>query len=143
MTTLQRSHSRLRGAEPVDPDTRLTSGQVAQLKQRLEHERAELRAAAVARRRSLAEIQPEPGDEADDAAWNLDQHLKLRFGDAERRLLAEVEHALSKLARGEYGLCEGTGEPIGFARLSLAPWARHSVAHKEQLERARRLALAG
>lgn len=143
MTTLRQSPSRLHGAEPVDPQSGLTPSQVAQLAQRLEAERDALREASLMRRHDLAHTQPERGDEADDAAWNLDQHLALRFGDAERRRLAEVEHALVKLARGEYGVCEGTGEPIGFARLGVRPWARHSVAYRERLERAERVKLAG
>jgi DnaK suppressor protein len=142
MTTWHQSPIPLRGADALD-HSGLSSVQRAQLAQRLEAERDALRAAMLTRRRALAEAQPERGDEADDAAWNLDQHLALRFGDAERRLLAEVEHALAKLTRGEYGVCEGTGEPIGFARLLVRPWARHSVAYREQLERAERMALAG
>jgi DnaK suppressor protein len=51
------------------------------------------------------------------------------------RLLAEIDRALAKIREGAYGLCEGTGEPIGYARLRLQPWARYSVEYQEELER--------
>ncbi|RYZ80456.1 MAG: hypothetical protein EOP06_25295, partial [Proteobacteria bacterium] len=42
---------------------------------------------------------------------------------------------LEKIKSGEYGFCEGTGEPIPKRRLEVRPWCRHSVKFKEQLER--------
>ena len=43
--------------------------------------------------------------------------------------------SLEKMHTGEYGVCEGTDEPIGFKRLELRPWTRYSVGYKEMLER--------
>ena len=74
-------------------------------------------------------------DEVDLASVTIEQNLTFRLLDRERKLLAEVEHALNKIKNGEYGYCEGTGEPIPKRRLELAPWTRHSVKHKEQLEK--------
>jgi DnaK suppressor protein len=74
-------------------------------------------------------------DEVDLASATIEQNLTFHLLDRERRLLAEVEHALEKIKRGDYGYCEGTGEPIPKRRLELAPWTRHSVKHKEQLEK--------
>ena len=74
-------------------------------------------------------------DEVDLASVTIEQNLTFRLLDRERKLLAEVEHALNKIKNGDYGYCEGTGEPIPKRRLELAPWTRHSVKHKEQLEK--------
>jgi len=74
-------------------------------------------------------------DEVDLASATIEQNLTFRLLDRERKLLAEVEHAMKKIRSGDYGFCEGTGEPIPKRRLELAPWTRHSVKHKEQLER--------
>lgn len=74
-------------------------------------------------------------DEVDLASATIEQNLTFRLLDRERKLLGEVEHALAKLKSGDYGYCEGTGEAIPKRRLELAPWTRHSVKHKEQLER--------
>ena len=74
-------------------------------------------------------------DEVDLAAATVEQNLTFRLLDRDRMLLAEVEHALAKIATGDYGYCEGTGDPIPKRRLELAPWTRHSVKHKEHLEK--------
>ena len=74
-------------------------------------------------------------DEVDLASATMEQNLIFRLLDRERHLLVEIERALQKLRGGDYGYCEGTGEPIPRRRLELAPWTRHSVRHKEQLER--------
>jgi RNA polymerase-binding transcription factor DksA len=41
-----------------------------------------------------------------------------------REALGEVEHAISKLDGGSYGLCENCGRPIESARLEAMPAAR-------------------
>ncbi|MBI2603331.1 MAG: TraR/DksA family transcriptional regulator [Deltaproteobacteria bacterium] len=74
-------------------------------------------------------------DEVDLASATVEQDLTFRLLDRERRLLAEVEHALMKIKHGDFGYCEGTGEPISKRRLELTPWTRYSVKHKEQLEK--------
>lgn len=74
-------------------------------------------------------------DEVDLASATISQNLTFQLLDRERRLLVEVEHAIHKIKSGDYGFCEGTGEPIPKRRLELAPWTRHSVKHKEQLEK--------
>jgi DnaK suppressor protein len=57
------------------------------------------------------------------------------MADKDRKLLIEIDVAIEKMKNGEYGLCEGTDEPIGFKRLEIRPWTRYSVAYKELLER--------
>lgn len=74
-------------------------------------------------------------DEVDQAAAMIDQNLTFRLLDRDRKLLQEIEHALAKIDTGDYGYCEGTGEPIPKRRLELRPWCRHSVKYKERLER--------
>jgi DnaK suppressor protein len=78
------------------------------------------------------------GDEADQATRNLDQSIVLRIADKDQRLLGEIEDALAKFEDGTYGVCEGTGDPIGYGRLALRPWTRYSAAYKELLEREQR-----
>ena len=74
-------------------------------------------------------------DEVDQASAMIDQNLTFRLLDRDRKLLTEIEHALAKLDTGDFGYCEGTGEPIPKRRLELRPWCRHSVKYKERLER--------
>ncbi|MEM1032792.1 MAG: hypothetical protein AAGN82_20775 [Myxococcota bacterium] len=77
-------------------------------------------------------------DEVDVATRHAEQAYLIRFADKERKLLREIDHALEKMREGDYGLCEGTDEPIGFPRLSVRPWTRYSVRYKEELEREKR-----
>ena len=77
-------------------------------------------------------------DEVDLASATMEQNLTFRLLDRERKLLSQIERALDKMRNGEYGYCEGTGEPIPKRRLELAPWTRHSVKHKEYLEKMKR-----
>lgn len=78
-------------------------------------------------------------DEVDLASATVEQNLTFRLLDRDRKLLAEVEHALLKIDKGSYGFCEGTSEPIPKRRLELRPWTRHSVKFKESVERMRKL----
>ena len=63
--------------------------------------------------------------------------VALRLANEMRREKGNVgtDDRFDKVKNGTYGLCEGTDESIGYARLKLRPWTRHSVTYKEELER--------
>ncbi len=117
------------------PDAKLTKTEVGSLFQKLVEEKDRVLSnferhvdAALADEDILA-------DEIDLAQRSTDQAWLFRMADKDRKLLIEIDAALEKMRSGEYGLCEGTDEPIGFKRLELRPWTRYSVAYKEMLER--------
>lgn len=112
----------------------LTPAQEKELVKMLEAKRQELVGRLKSRRPSAASEQV-PGDEADQAADDAEVSLETRLLDRDAKLLREVERALEKVLDKTYGLCEGTDEPIGYARLKLRPWTRYSVTYKEELER--------
>lgn len=115
----------------------LTGAQVKELTQALASKRDELLDALKSRRSNSAkqETQRGTGDEADQASEDAETALETRLMDRDAKLLREVERALDKVKSNTYGLCEGTEEPIGYARLKLRPWTRYSVTYKEELER--------
>ena len=113
----------------------LTPPQVKELTAMLEEKRAELVEALRTRRQGSAQAETRQGDEADQASEDAEVALETRLMDRDAKLLREVERALDKVKVSTYGLCEGTDEPIGYARLKLRPWTRHSVTYKEELER--------
>ncbi|MBO3277370.1 RNA polymerase-binding protein DksA [Pseudomonas schmalbachii] len=76
-----------------------------------------------------------PSDEADMASREEQRQWQLRLLEREKRLLDKIDHALERLARGEYGWCVETGEPIGLRRLLLRPTATLCVEAKERQER--------
>jgi DnaK suppressor protein len=126
-----------REAVSAHPDAHLTQEEVETLYEKLVAERERV---VVGFDRHLQEALGETTvmpDETDMAQRSTEQAYLIRFADKERKLLSEIEHALEKLRTGEYGVCEGTEEAIGYKRLELRPWTRYSVAFKEQMERER------
>lgn len=121
-------------ARPREKD--LTPAQQKELVAALHEKRDELLSALKNRRSGSAqETRAGTGDEADQATEDAEVALETRLMDRDAKLLREVERALDKVKNGTYGLCEGTDEPIGYARLKLRPWTRYSVTYKEELER--------
>ncbi len=122
-------------ARPRERD--LTPAQQKELIAALHSKREELMAALKNRRSGSqqGEQRAGTGDEADQASEDAEVALETRLMDRDAKLLREVERALDKVKNGTYGLCEGTEEPIGYARLKLRPWTRYSVTYKEELER--------
>jgi DnaK suppressor protein len=115
----------------------LRSEQVALLREKLEAERRGLIQRLASRRERLAAPFLREPDDADWASESADQALLARLVDRDAKLLAEVNRALGKLADGGYGVCELSGEPIGFERLRVRPWARYALGAKELVERRR------
>ena len=113
----------------------LTAAQKKELITMLEKKRTDLRASLRNRRSGSTTAEDRAGDEADQASEDADIALETRLMDRDAKLLREVERAFKKVADDSYGYCEGTDEPIGYARLKLRPWTRYSVTYKEELER--------
>jgi DnaK suppressor protein len=55
--------------------------------------------------------------------------------DSERKILMEIDEALSRIEDGTYGICQGRGESIPKERLKAIPWARYCVACATLLEK--------
>ncbi len=79
------------------------------------------------------------GDEADISSARESMETSLRAVGVLQRQLAEIDAALERIERGEYGLCEMTGEEIPAARLRANPMARLTVEAQQRLERNSRL----
>ena len=52
-----------------------------------------------------------------------------------RSNLRDVEHALSKMDTGTYGICERCGQPISLERLQALPWAELGIDCKQRTGR--------
>ena len=57
-------------------------------------------------------------------------------GPPPRDDLAEIDHALERIAQGGYGVCEACGRAIDAERLSVRPAARFCVQDQAEFERA-------
>lgn len=128
------------GVLDEDEAPELTPEEVEELRKALEGRRATIVASIGDRQSEERDVSGgrEVGDEMDEATLEGTTSMTSKLLERDVRLLAEIDRALAKLREGTYGLCEGTGEPIGHARLRLQPWARYSVSYQEELEREQR-----
>ncbi len=116
---------------------------VAQLRQRLEAERARLRdeknkVGSRANRRNGDELSAE--SQYDDHMAELgtdafDRERDLASMDNVESVLEEVEIALRKIEEGTYGVCDACGKPISAARLEALPYASLCLDCENQAER--------
>jgi DnaK suppressor protein len=72
---------------------------------------------------------------ADMGTDNYEQEFTLGLVEKDRGLLREINAALAKIQNGTFGICEGTGKPIGKPRLEAQPWARHSIEYARMTQR--------
>lgn len=63
--------------------------------------------------------------DAADAASAQESRIRARgMVEQHREIIREIDAAARRLENGNYGISETTGEPIGYDRLNLVPWAR-------------------
>jgi DnaK suppressor protein len=121
----------------IDPRSGLAEEQVETLQQRLEETREAILERA-RRWRPLGDDAPllseTRGDAADQAEIGFEQGMQVELTERDRHLLREIEAALGRIVEGTYGVSELSGEPVGFERLLVQPWARRSQADEERLE---------
>jgi len=78
-------------------------------------------------------------DLADRASSETDRAIELRARDRQRKQIAKIDEALTRIDDGTYGYCEETGEPISLRRLEARPIATLSVEAQERHERRERV----
>ena len=77
----------------------------------------------------------EVGDEADVASQTFERELLLEMEDSERVILDDIEAALRKIEKGEFGFCESCRKPISAPRIKAMPWARYCISCQARAER--------
>ncbi len=132
----------------MKPRERLTRRTVEALEQFLKSRQAQL-AASVRNAISRQRIHDD-GSGADltaRASATLDGEIQAALMDRQTGQLAEIEAALGRLQRGEYGFCHGCGTFIGLVRLRALPFAWRCSRCQGRAEigsyRATRAVLAG
>ncbi len=73
-----------------------------------------------------------PTHQADAASDEQIAHDDLQISGHERDMIAEIDAAIERMNRGEYGRCPAGGCAISRRRLEAKPWARYCKAHAEQ-----------
>ena len=71
---------------------------------------------------------------ADAATDSYDHDCALALLSSAQEALYEIEQALHRIDKGNYGICELSGDRIEAERLKAIPWTRFSLAAQAQLE---------
>jgi DnaK suppressor protein len=107
---------------------------IRRLHDKLMARRTELRRRLGMALQDLAEHNSSGGDTADAAFDAASEALASSLAEMEARELLQVEHALTKLKNGTYGVCEGCGCKIPIARLNVLPYCTYCIKCQRQIE---------
>ncbi|HEV2368373.1 MAG TPA: TraR/DksA C4-type zinc finger protein [Acidimicrobiales bacterium] len=113
--------------------------------QRLEAERARLQEIrrgfeeehlrSESEQENLSELSASAQHQADLGTETFNRERDLSILEQIEAELADVEHALTRLENGTYGLCEACGKPVDEARLEVQPATRFCMNDQEAAER--------
>jgi len=108
----------------------LSAGQLTELREELERQLARLE-----RSMKVTDEAARPVELDQTAVGRLsrmdsiqNQSLSRGLQDREASRLAQIQGALARMERGDYGRCEGCGAPIPFERLFIFPEAASCAA---------------
>ena len=73
-------------------------------------------------------------DLADKAESSYTKEFLLSLSNAEREELLQIEAALKRIAKGEYGVCQVCQKEIGKKRLAALPWTSLCIECQEKSE---------
>jgi len=73
-------------------------------------------------------------EDATHAVESLGEELEVAMLDRESREAAQIDAALERLARDEYGICRSCGTVIGLGRLKALPFAQCCTACQAGVE---------
>ena len=107
----------------------MSSRERDRIRLRLEAERDLLRKGV----RTGGPFDTEPAADPVDQAQSLTAtEVTVSVLNSEHRKKVAIENALDCIDRGEYGICQDCGEPIGRKRLLAVPWATRCVVCQSQ-----------
>ena len=124
---------------PTDKDPFMNDRQREYFRQKLLARREDILKEAKETLQHLQDENQNHPDFADRASSETDRAIELRARDRQRKLIAKIDEALSRIEDGTYGYCEETGEPISIKRLEARPIATLSIEAQERHERRERV----
>jgi len=77
----------------------------------------------------------ELNDEGDHASVNNNSMVESAIVSQQEKELQEIQVTLSKIANGDYGICEMCEDKIGFQRLKVKPHAIYCIDCREIVEK--------
>jgi RNA polymerase-binding protein DksA len=122
------------------PKTPFNKKQLEEFRQILLRKRGELAGDVVAMegealQGSSGSLSNMPSHMAEQGSEAYDQSLSLELADKNRKLIREIDDALTRIEEASYGMCELTGKPIPIDRLTELPWVRYTIEAQRELDR--------
>jgi DnaK suppressor protein len=127
------------GYRPTDDEPFMNERQREYFRRKLNAWKGDILREAQGTITTLQNENPNHPDFADRASSETDRAIELRTRDRQRKLIAKIEAAISRIDEGTYGYCEDTGEPISLKRLEARPIATLSLEAQERHERNERV----
>lgn len=122
------------GYKPSDTEEYMNPMQIEYFRQKLQSWKDELLSNSRDTLEHLKEENWNESDPNDRATIETDTSFELRTRDRYRKLIDKIEEAIKRIADGEYGYCEETGEEIGIKRLEARPVATLCIEAQESHE---------
>lgn len=122
------------GYTPSDTEEYMNPMQIQYFKNQLNSWRKELIEESNKTLDHLRQESHNTPDMNDQASEETERAFELRTRDRYRKLIDKIDEALDRIAKGEYGYCEETGEPIGLKRLQARPVATLCIEAQERHE---------
>ena len=122
------------GYKPSENEEYMNPMQIEYFRQKLQAWKDELLSNS---RETLDHLKEENWNESDPndrATIETDTSFELRTRDRYRKLIDKIDEALERIADGEYGYCEETGDEIGIKRLEARPVATLCIEAQESHE---------
>ena len=85
--------------------------------------------------KKVTEAGLENGDEVDIATQSNEREIQFELSSIDTRMIRDIDHALAKIEKGTFGLCESCDEKISDARLQAIPWGRYCKKCQEEAEK--------
>jgi DnaK suppressor protein len=73
--------------------------------------------------------------QADEGTDDFGRTISLELSNKEFEVIRQIDHALSKIENGTYGICDITGKEIPKKRLDAIPYASMTVEAQQLLEK--------
>jgi len=124
-----------KGYKPTEKEEYMNKQQLEYFRQKLVAWRDELLAESQETINNLKEENWREPDLADRASLETDAAVELRTRNRYLKLIGKIDAALQRIADGEYGYCEETGDPIGIKRLEARPVATMTIEAQERHEK--------
>ena len=98
-------------------------------------QREQIQAYAASKQDSESHLDNGTEDYIDYAVNSYAREFLLSLTEMDRKQLLQIEEALRRIDRGEYGRCQQCGNEIPRKRLEIQPWARHCVTCQDLEEK--------